>query len=58
MPGTAVEMTSRAPELARRLEQQGNANELEGAREVYESLAAALAGLRDELEALCTEHAA
>ena len=45
-------------ELARRLEQQGNANELEGAREVYESLAAALAGLRDELEALCTEHAA
>ncbi|MFL5310601.1 MAG: response regulator [Myxococcales bacterium] len=45
-------------ELARRLELLGRSNELEGAREIYESLALALTTLRADLEALCTEDAA
>jgi len=45
-------------ELSGRLEQQGAANRLEGARELYERLAAALTGLWTELEAFCREDAA
>ena len=45
-------------QLAGQLEQQGRANDLHGARDVYERLASALGLLRTELEALCTEHAA
>ncbi len=48
----------RVAELARKLEQQGRAGELNGARQLYERLAAALGGLRAELEALCAEDAA
>ena len=45
-------------ELSGRLEEQGSVNELQGARELYERLAAALTSLRSDLEALCTEEAA
>jgi len=48
----------RVAELARKLEQQGRAGRLNGARQLYERLAAALGGLRAELEALCAEDAA
>jgi signal transduction histidine kinase/CheY-like chemotaxis protein len=45
-------------ELSGRLEQQGSAKDLQGARELYELLAAAMTSLRGELEALCREEAA
>jgi len=45
-------------ELSGRLEEKGSANALDGARDLYERLAAALTSLRGELEALCIEEAA